>query len=60
MKPGDKVITPQRKVETVTRVEDVRIFTRENVNGWYHPTKLIPCYWSASLKHYVTVPGSEQ
>lgn len=39
-KPGDKVKTIYGKIETVINVDGCRIFTCENVNGWYHPTKL--------------------
>lgn len=42
MKQGDKIKTIYGQTETVMKVEDRRIYTYENQNGWYHPTKVFP------------------
>jgi len=42
MKKGDKVKTVYGKIETVMKVEEKRIYTYENLTGWYHPTKVFP------------------
>lgn len=40
MKKGDKIGTIYGKTEMVMKVEDKRIFTYENLTGWYHPAKV--------------------
>jgi len=55
MKRGDKVRTVYGTIETVMRVEPLRVFTYESF-GWYHPTKVFPVFWSKALNHYVTIP----
>ena len=40
MKRGDKVRTVYGKIETVMKVEGCQVWTYENLNGWYHPTKV--------------------
>ena len=40
MKTGDKVKTIYGTIETVLKVEDCRVFTKESLNSWYHPSKV--------------------
>lgn len=59
MKKGQKVLTTERKIETVMNIEEARIITFESAkqNNWWHPSKLIPVFWSNNLKKYVTIPN---
>ena len=41
LQKGDKVKTIYGDVETVAGVEDLRIFTNENLLSWYHPSKVV-------------------
>lgn len=40
MKQGTKIKTRYGKLETVSEVRGCQVFTYENLNGWYHITKV--------------------
>ena len=56
MKRGDKIRTPNGKIETVMETNDCQVFTYESEGRWYHPTKVFQVWFSTTLKKYVTIP----
>ncbi len=42
LKIGQRVKTRFGNIETVMAADSSRVLTRENLGGWYHPTKVFP------------------
>jgi len=40
--PGDKVKNLYGQIRTVLYQEDIQVLVEEELNRWYHPTKLRP------------------
>lgn len=55
---GQKVRTRTGQLRTVHSQRGAQVFVEEESNGWYHPSNLMPLYWSNELG-WVTIPDRE-
>jgi hypothetical protein len=54
MLPGQKVKTLFGEIETITKVDGCRAWTKQNKGGWYHVSKVWPVVWSEKLQRWIT------